>query len=845
MADSVPKVNAAGTQQSIKVFDFNNFISVVKSLDVKAVDIFDSVLFHDGDDVLIDIDLKNLFSPDLTGQFPIGEDDLKNLSNIILSDSGEILILKDKHGSITIKKDGTNHEYYLGDPGQVKSLPVDIRNGNAISDLIDASDDDISKFQKLFAAESKNRFVIQDKKRFCITNKKDFILDQSIQSQLNSKQKPISFELPQFITYRAEKAKFQIIEQLKTNTLWLKACYQQHSIMVDAYIKLNTKQYYQTGQSQPGLNQKSLTLLGHITPKNFDIFVKYLSFFSDAQEIIIHQGKTYVVFNNKLLAYCDSSAFFSKQVSLKIKKPGRLLKESPQLSDNTDCAVPYDLTDRKKILIAENTVNNKIVFIRVTPGSNPQPTLKDYLATGSDYSYEQFDTVKSPPKVFNSLNLNIGSGIKISPKYREKILFPEYHEVTDPIIAKIKKDIKPEDLSDDGFIKPSKKQFFDDIVSAVGKLKGNIYSSSEQFSAAYDDVTREMIDAVIRGDYKGQAIHARKRDIEVKNVDPQRRDVITQQDINIYRSKIAQKAKSTSKKPISSFELYIKNNNLSFCNAKGKIDITYLIGNYNVWDSMYNSNHFLSFDAHSYECQISRQNQKDWLVTKHRFMQKEIITFEDLGQKVNQQNLPLSIISPTINDPTKDIIESLNNIGNRIVFNYQEHLKHRFEVLKDFCHILKHKHYYFKNNEELVTFFEELREKMEIAQSTLFADRRVAEMLISLKREDILNEYKSGMSYKLMKITSANDDKTKEFLLTNVEKLKREDVDRLVAQSRSQHKEDQEIKSKIRGLKIKKENKRIVLSFEQKWDEKPEDVKKKVEKIAKLIAKIDNSNIED
>ena len=241
MANPSYQINAA-PQQSIDVFGFNNFISVVKSLDVKVVDVFDSVLYYESQNMLIDIDLKHFFKLDLTGQFPIGEDDLKNLSNIILSDSGEILILKDKHGSITIKKDGTNHEYYLGDPGQVKSLPVDIRNGNAISDLIDASDDDISKFQKLFAAESKNRFVIQDKKRFCITNKKDFILDQSIQSQLNSKQKPISFELPQFITYRAEKAKFQIIEQLKTNTLWLKACYQQHSIMVDAYIKLNTKQ---------------------------------------------------------------------------------------------------------------------------------------------------------------------------------------------------------------------------------------------------------------------------------------------------------------------------------------------------------------------------------------------------------------------------------------------------------------------------------------------------------------------------------------------------------------------------------------------------------------------------
>ena len=133
---------------------------------------------------------------------------------------------------------------------------------------------------------------------------------------------------------------------------------------------------------------------------------------------------------------------------------------------------------------------------------------------------------------------------------------------------------------------------------------------------------------------------------------------------------------------------------------------------------------------------------------------------------------------------------------------------------------------------------------MDIAQSTLFADRRVAEMLISLNKVSILDEYKPGMSYKLMKITSAYDDNTKEYLLKNID-LDRKDIDELVAQSRPHHKKEPEVKSKVRGMKIKKENKRIVLSFDQKWDETPDDVKKKVEKIAKLIAKIDNTNIED
>ena len=96
-----------------------------------------------------------------------------------------------------------------------------------------------------------------------------------------------------------------------------------------------------------------------------------------------------------------------------------------------------------------------------------------------------------------------------------------------------------------------------------------------------------------------------------------------------------------------------------------------------------------------------------------------------------------------------------------------------------------------------------------------------------------------------MKITSAHDDSTKKYLLDNIDDLKRPDIDELVSQSRPQSKKEPPVDSKIRGMKIKTENKRIVLSFDQKWDETPNDVKKKVEKIAKLIAKMDNTSLDD
>jgi hypothetical protein len=820
--------------QAIFLNPFNDLISVLKSLDVDAIDLCNSVFVYEGNDIFIEIDVSGLLSSDVEGRFPLDDKNLKKLSNVITSGKGAISVVKDKHDSFIIKKEGSKYEYHLEKLKKISVVPAAIKNATTISDQITATNEDINLFQKLSVSDL---FLLKNNNRFTITNNTDFILDRScIQYQK-------SHTLPRFITYRADQSKFQIKEQTNgTNvTTWLHVCYYQSGIPVNIYLKLTTKKYYQpTSTQKPPLVLTDLTLLTSITPLNFDSFAKFLSFFSKATEVIIHQGKTYAQFNSKLIAYSDSSAFFSKQVSFKIKEPGKYLKKYAQLYDNAGCAISYDLIDRKPILIARDKLGDTI-FIRVPPGRPIPVKLPSYLSV--KYEYARFGSVKVPPKVFGNLNMHVERGITIDKKYREKILNPIFYELTNQVIAKIKKDKKTKDFPADGFKKPTGKKFSEDILDAVKPMVGKVYTSDEQFATAYDNATRKLIDAIIKGDEAGDEIHARKRDFKTEN-EAQRRIVITQNDLNLYRPIIAEPSLVPVKKAIATFELYSENNRLRFCTSKGLKDITHFIDDYNEWDSMHHSKYFLSFDADYHQCSISNQNSIDWLVTNHRFQQKDILTFEDLGNKVKQQNPHVIISHSTCNDPVKEPIQSLTLVRNGIIHNYKQHLNHRFEMMQGLCNILKNKHYYFKDDNQMLTFFEELREDLAIAKSTFFADRRIAEMLITFSREDLLDEYKNGMSYKLMKITSAYDDSTKEYLLNNIE-LDRKEIDEFVAQSRPQFSKEPNVESKVRGMKIKKERNRIVLSFEQKWDEKPEQVKKKIEKITKLIAQINDSNLND
>ena len=96
-------------------------------------------------------------------------------------------------------------------------------------------------------------------------------------------------------------------------------------------------------------------------------------------------------------------------------------------------------------------------------------------------------------------------------------------------------------------------------------------------------------------------------------------------------------------------------------------------------------------------------------------------------------------------------------------------------------------------------------------------------------------------SYKLMKITSAYDDKTKLSLLNDIDDYEREDIDQFVKESRPQVERKRDEKSKIRGMKIKQERQRIVITFNQRRSEKKKEYEKKMEKVYQLLSSLDES----
>ena len=823
-----PKVKAEKLQ-TLDVIKFNNFISVIKSLNVESVDICNSVLFYGNETVFIEADLTGLFGANIIGKFPLGEESLKTLSDVILSDEGQIQILQGKQDSIIIKKDGSEHEYHLEKVEETKSIPDDVKSSIDVSDILTATDHDLNKFHALYAA--KELFVLQDKKRFCVTDSEQFIFDESCKTGQ-------SYSFDYFITYLAEEAEFRIKEQSDgTSTFWLNMNYRQNGILVSVYSRLSSKNVSLKSKAPPQLNPSDLTLLGHITPHNFDLFGKYLSFFSKFSEVIIHQGKTYAELNSKLIAYCDSSDFFSAKIDFRIKDPGKFKKEYARLDDNAGSTLPFDLKARNKILIARHK-NGNVIFIKIPPNIQVPQTLKDYLS--GDYAFAEFDP-SSQPNVFANINLNIGNGTYIDPKKVETICSPVYYELTAAKIEKIKKDVILEKFPDDGLIKPDKQKFFDELVDAVDSISGNYYETPDQFSEAYDNATRDMITAIV-GDEYGEPIHARKKDFESRQKHEPRFEVITQNDINLYRQKIADKAKEEAKP--SGFQLYSEKDRLKFCVGKGRGDRTHFLAEDNSWDCLYESKHFLAFEASSYECSISHQNNDFWLVTKHRFFQKDILTFEKVDKKAEQKGIQITKIDPNCNISTIPPLDSITVIEKRIISNYKQYLDYRFEMLKDFCHILKYKQYYFKDSNEQTAFFEQLRDKLQIAQSTLFADRRIAEMLISLDKEDLLDNYEKGRSYKLMRIASAYDDKTKKTLLKGIDKYSRDDIDTYIAQSKPQSNRAKDNESKIRGMKIKKQRHRIVLSFDRKWNENKTQFDEKVEKIYKVIANLEKADLD-
>ena len=826
MAKSSPKVKA-DPLQSIDIFDFNNFISVIKSLDVKWVDVNKSLLFYESDNIFVEADLSSIFSIDVTGRFLLEEKNLETLTNVILSDKGPIQVLKDRHGSITINKDGSEHEYHLEDISEEKALPDDIRNATTVSDLLTANDNDLKQFQKLYTA--KELLVLQDKKQFCITGDETIIFDDACQTFQQS------YELPQFISYHAEKADFRIKEQIDGNNTihWLHVTYQQNDIEINVYLKLTQATYQLKPKSKPTLNLQDLTPLGHITASDYDTFCNFLTFFSDYDEVTIYQGKTYAQNPKKLIAYSDSSSFFSAPVSFTIKKPKRFKKDNPELDDNAGSSVPYELKTRREILIAQHK-NGKIIFIRVPPNSTTALSLKDYLAI--EYSFKEFDIVNQLP--FQNIPFGNNPGRRINTKQREMIISPEYYLLTDEDMDSIEKE-GPQAFADDGLEKPDKKKFFDDLMALFRReIVGYSYESYDQFSNAFDDETRELLTAIVL-DADRKEVHARKKDFLAKQKNDPRFPVITQSNINPYRSFVINKAKKILNP--SKFQLYLEQDQLKFCVAKGAVNITYLFEQDNTFDSMCESKHFLSYKANAYQCSVEYLNGSDWLITNHLWSQKDIFTYEDVGKKVDQKDTDVITFHPVANGPATEVIEPLLDIENRILDHYGNYLDYRFKMLQEICNVLKYKHYYFKDPSKQTAFFDRLRDRMNIAQSTIFADRRIAEMLISLDKEDILNTYKDGRSHKLLRITSAYDNKTKLHLLDNIDNYKREEIEQFVKESRPQIERKKDQRSKIRGMKIKKERQRIVLSFNQRRNEKKTEFDKRMEKIHKFLSDLDES----
>jgi hypothetical protein len=824
------QVNADDVQ-AIFLKYFNDLISVLKSLDVDAIDLCNSVFVYEGNDIFIEIDVSGLLSSDVEGRFPLDDKNLKKLSNVIISDKGHVQIVKNKHSSIvTIKKEGSKHEYHLEKLKNVKAIPATIKNSTNISDSIPAHDKDLKQFQKLYTA--KELFVLQSNKSFCITGNNITILDDSC---LTFQQ---NYELPQFISYQAEKADFRIKEQIDGNNTihWLHATYQQNDIAVDVYLKLTQAAYQATPKSKPTLNIKDLTQRGHITASDYDTFCNYLTFFSDFDDVTIFQGKTYGQNKNSIIVYCDSSSFFSASVNFTITKPKRFKKDYPKLNDNAGSVVPYELKTRREILIAQHT-NGKIIFIRVHPNSTVALSLKDYLTV--DYFFNEFDVVNQLPKAFQNIPFGNNPKCPIDSKQREAILSSEYYLLTDEDMELILKDEKPQPLSDDGLFKPDKQKFFDKIMALIDReVVGYEYENYEQFLIAFDDETRSLLTAIVL-DADSKEIHARRKDFLAKqNYDP-RFQIITQSDINPYRSIVTKYAKKINKP--TKFQLYSEQNQLKFCIAKGTATITHLFDQDNISDSMVDSKYFLAYNANAYHCSIENHNGSNWLITNHRWSQKDILTYENVGQKVDQEDTDGVSFRSIANGPAVKELEPLPDIENRIIDHYDNHLDYRFKMLQEICNILKYKHYYFKDPSKQTDFFERLRDRMKIAQSTLFADRRIAEMLIALDKEDILNTYKDGRSHKLLRITSAYDDKTKLHLLDKIDDYKRDEIEQFVKESRPKVERKKDQRSKIRGMKIKKERQRIVLSFNQRRGEEKPEFDKKMEKIHKFLSGLDES----
>jgi hypothetical protein len=827
MAQGNVQLNADDVQ-AIFLNPFNDLISVLKSLDVDAIDLCKSVFVYEGEDIFIEIDVSGLLSSDVEGLFPLDEKNLKKLSNVIISDKGHVQIVKNKHSSIvTIKKTGSKHEYHLEKLKNVSTIPAAIKIATDISDIIPAHDKDLKHFQNLYTA--KELFVLQDNKKFCITSDDMVILDDSRQTFQQS------YSLPRFISYHAMKADFRIKEQIDGNNKihWLHVAYQQNDIEVDVYLKLTLATYSPGTKSKPTLNIKDLTPRGHITASDYDTFCNYLTFFSDFDEVTIYQGKTYGQNKNSIIAYCDSSLFFSAPVSFTIEKPKRFKKDHPELNDNASSSVPYDLKVRKEILIAQHT-NGKIIFIRVPPNTTTLPTLKDYLA--AEYFFEEFDTISQLPTIFKNIPFGNNPNRQIDAKQRESILSAEYYRLTDENMESILEKEKVPPFAKDEFKKPDKQTFFDDMMALFRReLVGYTYQNHDQFSNAFDDETREIITA-IELDADRNEVHARRKDFLAKqNYDP-RFPVITQSDINPYRSivtKVAKKINNPTK-----FQLYSEQDQLKFCVAKGAAEITHPFEQDSAFDSMFESKHFLEYNANAYRCSIENNNGTNWLITNHLWSQKDILTYEDV---VHQKTTNVVTFHSVANGPVVNDIEPLPDIEDRIVDHYENHLDYRFKMLQEICNVLKYKNYYFKDPSKQTAFFDRLKVKMKIAQSTIFADRRIAEMLISLDKEDILDDYKKGRSHKLLRITSAYDDHTKLHLLKHMDDYNRDDIDRFVKESRPQVERVKDQRSKIRGMKIKKERQRIVLTFNQRRGEKKPEFDKKMEKIHKFLSKLNES----
>jgi hypothetical protein len=819
-----PKINA-DSLFTIDLIKFNNFISVIKALKVDSVDIIDSVLTYESDNMLIESDLKEFFRIDVNGNFPLNDKGLNELTSVILSEKGSVHVMEDSNENIVIKKEFSDNEYRLG---AQKFHPISsaIKNAIPVSDVLQANEEDRKHFQDLLKA--KETFVLQDGKQFCIVGKDKTILDKGCASNYQK-----SYAVEKFISYMADDAKFQVKDN--AGEFWLHATYTQNGIPVNVYLKLEDKPYSKKSKKQNTINAQGLTQIGYITPNNFDILYKVLKFFKSFKSVSIFQGEAYAI--GKVLAYADISDLFSNKVSFKIPEPTKFQKNYSGLDDNAGSSVRYDLKARNDILIAEN--QNKIVLIHVPPGEKIKSNLTDYLA--ADYAFIEFDKISNRPKQFDNVDTTITvNGERIDKNYRLNILSPVYFELTkkkfqefcngDPIQFPVDDNGKPID----GLVKPPADEFFRDIIESIKGVVGIIYADSDQFNQAFDNATRNLINA-IEPDENLESIHVRKRDLKIREKREYRFPIITQKDIDRYRTLITSFAKEGEKNSIS--QIYVKGNDLNLCNIKGKADHFHYFGDHK-WDSLYEPKHFLSFEDNWCEFTIDYRDD-DWLVTKHQFKQKDILTFEKIVKKVEQKNRKVVLIDPKCIVPTIQPLKPIDVIEQEIISDYKQYLDYRFKMLKNFCHILKNKQFYFKDQKEMTTFFDELREKLKIAQSTMYGDRRIAEMLISLGRDNILKNYQKGWSYKLLRIASAYDDKTKDELLDKIDTLKRHEVDKFVAESKPQFIKDKPKNSKIKGMKIRKDNTRIILSFEKRGTETDEDVAKKLQKIYKMISKLE------